>query len=47
MPVDDRTRQPMGLLHGGTHVVLAESLGSMAANIALDIYKRIRTWFRH
>lgn len=39
MPVDDRTRQPMGLLHGGAHVVLAESLGSMAANMCLDITK--------
>jgi 1,4-dihydroxy-2-naphthoyl-CoA hydrolase len=36
MPVDHRTRQPMGLLHGGAHVVLAESLGSMAANLCLD-----------
>ncbi len=39
MPVDHRTRQPMGLLHGGAHVVLAESLGSMAANLCLDISK--------
>jgi 1,4-dihydroxy-2-naphthoyl-CoA hydrolase len=31
MPVDDRTRQPMGLLHGGASVVLAETLGSIAA----------------
>ncbi|MGM3185653.1 hotdog fold thioesterase [Musicola paradisiaca] len=30
MPVDDRTRQPFGLLHGGASVVLAESLGSVA-----------------
>jgi 1,4-dihydroxy-2-naphthoyl-CoA hydrolase len=36
MPVDDRTRQPMGILHGGAHVVLAETLGSMAANLCLD-----------
>ncbi len=36
MPVDHRTRQPMGLLHGGAHVVLAESLGSIAANLCLD-----------
>ena len=36
MPVDNRTRQPMGLLHGGAHVALAESLGSMAANLCLD-----------
>ncbi|MFN8259959.1 MAG: hotdog fold thioesterase [Chitinophagales bacterium] len=39
MPVDNRTRQPLGLLHGGAHVVLAESLGSMAANLCLDISK--------
>lgn len=39
MPVDKRTRQPLGLLHGGAHVVLAESLGSMAANLCLDITK--------
>lgn len=36
MPVDDRTRQPFGLLHGGASAVLAESLGSMAANLCLD-----------
>jgi len=30
MPVDSRTTQPFGLLHGGASVVLAESLGSMA-----------------
>ena len=39
MPVDHRTRQPMGLLHGGAHVVLAESLGSIAANLCLDFTK--------
>ena len=31
VPVDARTRQPYGLLHGGVSVVLAETLGSMAA----------------
>jgi len=30
MPVDDRTRQPYGLLHGGASVLLAETLGSSA-----------------
>lgn len=30
MPVDSRTRQPFGLLHGGASVVLAETLGSVA-----------------
>lgn len=39
MPVDHRTKQPMGLLHGGASVVLAETLGSMAANLCLDISK--------
>ena len=35
MPVDSRTRQPHGLLHGGASVVLAETLGSVAANLAV------------
>ena len=33
MPVDDRTKQPFGLLHGGASVALAETLGSVAANL--------------
>lgn len=37
MPVDRRTHQPMGILHGGASVVLAESLGSMAANMCVDV----------
>lgn len=37
MPVDARTKQPFGLLHGGASVALAESLGSLAANLALDV----------
>jgi len=36
MPVDDRTRQPMGLLHGGASVVLAETLGSSASYMTLE-----------
>ncbi|RTE65789.1 hotdog fold thioesterase [Amphritea opalescens] len=36
MPVDSRTHQPMGLLHGGASVVLAETLGSMAAQLAAE-----------
>jgi 1,4-dihydroxy-2-naphthoyl-CoA hydrolase len=36
MPVDHRTRQPMGILHGGASVVLAETLGSVAANQVVD-----------
>ena len=31
MPVDARTHQPYGLLHGGASVALAETLGSMGA----------------
>lgn len=36
MPVDERTKQPMGLLHGGASVVLAESLGSIASWMVLE-----------
>jgi len=36
MPVDHRTRQPMGILHGGANALLAESLGSIAANCCVD-----------
>ena len=39
MPVDERSRQPMGLLHGGCSVLLAESLGSIAANCCVDPQK--------
>ncbi len=35
MPVDARTVQPFGILHGGSSVLLAESLGSIAANYCL------------
>ncbi|NUT16516.1 MAG: hotdog fold thioesterase [Cupriavidus sp.] len=35
MPVDGRTRQPYGLLHGGASVVLAETLGSSAGNLCV------------
>jgi 1,4-dihydroxy-2-naphthoyl-CoA hydrolase len=36
MPVDHRTRQPAGLLHGGASVALAETLGSVAAWLTVD-----------
>ncbi len=36
MPVDSRTRQPMGILHGGASVALAETLGSCGANLVID-----------
>ena len=39
MPVDARTRQPYGILHGGASVVLAESVGSMAAYLCIDASK--------
>ena len=35
MPVDERTRQPFGLLHGGASVTLAETLGSTGANLCV------------
>lgn len=40
MPVDHRTQQPLGLLHGGANVALAETLGSIAANELLDHEKQ-------
>lgn len=36
MPVDHRTHQPYGLLHGGASVALAETLGSVAAHCCID-----------
>jgi 1,4-dihydroxy-2-naphthoyl-CoA hydrolase len=36
MPVDERTFQPMGLLHGGANVVLAETLGSIGSFLIID-----------
>lgn len=36
MPVDGRTRQPYGLLHGGASVALAETLGSVASSLVID-----------
>jgi uncharacterized protein (TIGR00369 family) len=40
MPVDHRTHQPMGLLHGGASVALAETLGSIGATMFLDLSKQ-------
>jgi 1,4-dihydroxy-2-naphthoyl-CoA hydrolase len=37
MPVDDRTRQPYGLLHGGASAALAETLGSVASAFVIDL----------
>src|SRR3989344_6668921 len=36
MPIDARTRQSMGILHGGASCALAETVGSVAANCCLD-----------
>ncbi|MCL6258303.1 hotdog fold thioesterase [Aquiflexum sp. TKW24L] len=36
MPVTHKTKQPLGLLHGGANVVLAETLGSLAATLTVD-----------
>lgn len=39
MPVDARTHQPMGLLHGGASMALIESIGSMGSCLLLDLAK--------
>lgn len=39
MPVDHRTKQPIGIMHGGASCVLAESVGSVAANYCVDLRK--------
>ncbi len=41
MLVDERTRQPYGILHGGASVVLAETLGSSAGNLCVDTAKQV------
>jgi len=41
MPVDARTKQPFGILHGGASVLLAETLGSMAGNLCVDLSKEM------
>src|SRR6478672_4173591 len=41
MPVDERTIQPFGLLHGGASCVLAETLGSIAGTFCIDISKQM------
>jgi 1,4-dihydroxy-2-naphthoyl-CoA hydrolase len=40
MPVDSRTHQPLGLLHGGASVALAETMGSVAAACCIDVAKQ-------
>ncbi|MFM7661443.1 MAG: hotdog fold thioesterase [Bacteroidota bacterium] len=41
MPVDRRTHQPMGLLHGGASMALIESIGSMGSTLLIDIDKEV------
>lgn len=41
MPVDERTFQPARLLHGGASCVLAETLGSIAANMCIDTNEKM------
>jgi 1,4-dihydroxy-2-naphthoyl-CoA hydrolase len=40
MPVDQRTHQPMGLLHGGASAALIESIGSMGSTLLIDLDKQ-------
>jgi 1,4-dihydroxy-2-naphthoyl-CoA hydrolase len=40
MPVDSRTQQPMGLLHGGASAALIESIGSMGSTLLIDLDKQ-------
>ncbi|WP_223816214.1 hotdog fold thioesterase [Adhaeribacter rhizoryzae] len=40
MPVDRRTHQPFGILHGGASVALAETLGSIGASLLIDTQKQ-------
>lgn len=40
MPVNEKTKQPLGLLHGGASVALAETLGSVAAYSSIDASKQ-------
>ena len=39
MPVDARTKQPTGVLHGGASAAFAESLGSIGGNLVIDMNK--------
>ena len=44
MPVDSRTKQPFGLLHGGASVVLAESIGSLPVIYVPKVSKKWLVW---
>ncbi len=41
MPVDNRTHQPYGLLHGGASAALAETIGSVASSLCINTEKQI------
>jgi len=41
MPVNAHTHQPMGILHGGASVALAETVGSTAANMCVDTAREV------
>jgi 1,4-dihydroxy-2-naphthoyl-CoA hydrolase len=41
MPVNSHTHQPQGILHGGASVALAETVGSLAANLCVDLTKYV------
>jgi 1,4-dihydroxy-2-naphthoyl-CoA hydrolase len=41
MPVDQRTHQPMGMLHGGASAALIESIGSMGSTLLINLEKEI------
>lgn len=41
MPVNSHTHQPMGILHGGASVALAETVGSLAANLCVDMAQSV------
>ena len=41
MPVSSHTHQPQGILHGGASVALAETIGSLGANLCVDLTKYV------
>ena len=41
MPVNSNTHQPSGILHGGASVALAETIGSLAANLCVNLEKLV------
>jgi 1,4-dihydroxy-2-naphthoyl-CoA hydrolase len=40
MPVEERTKQPFGILHGGASAALAETVGSVAATLCIDMSRQ-------